>query len=123
MFTTTLPAGAVSLASQDPLTTVLKWVLLAVALICFALGWTTRLTNPGAPPYSESIVGRRRRRAHACARHWQWMRMPGDVVLAAGALLMSLGFIAKLGPLLAGVRTATALTAAGDLVGAVSLAQ
>ena len=27
---------------------------------------------------------------------WQWMRMPGDVVFAAGALLMAWDFLAKL---------------------------
>ncbi len=30
---------------------------------------------------------------------WQWMRLPGDVVFAAGALLMAWDFIVKLGPL------------------------
>jgi nitric oxide reductase subunit B len=30
---------------------------------------------------------------------WQWMRLPGDVVFAAGALLMAWDFISKLGPL------------------------
>ncbi len=31
---------------------------------------------------------------------WQWMRLPGDVLFALGALLMAWDFIAKLGPLL-----------------------
>ncbi|MDE2182921.1 MAG: cbb3-type cytochrome c oxidase subunit I [Alphaproteobacteria bacterium] len=31
---------------------------------------------------------------------WQWMRLPGDVVFAAGALLMAWDFFIKLGPLL-----------------------
>ncbi len=30
---------------------------------------------------------------------WQWMRLPGDVVFAIGALLMAWDFLAKLGPL------------------------
>jgi nitric oxide reductase subunit B len=30
---------------------------------------------------------------------WQWMRLPGDVAFAAGALLMAWDFISKLGPL------------------------
>ncbi len=30
---------------------------------------------------------------------WQWMRLPGDVVFAVGALLMAWDFIIKLGPL------------------------
>ncbi len=33
---------------------------------------------------------------------WQWMRMPGDVVFALGALLMAWDFIVKLRPLLPG---------------------
>ena len=33
---------------------------------------------------------------------WQWMRLPGDVVFAAGALLMAWDFLIKLGPLLPG---------------------
>jgi nitric oxide reductase subunit B len=31
---------------------------------------------------------------------WQWMRLPGDVVFAAGALLMAWDFLRKAGPLL-----------------------
>lgn len=30
---------------------------------------------------------------------WQWMRMPGDIVFAAGALLMAWDFLVKLRPL------------------------
>ena len=29
---------------------------------------------------------------------WQWMRLPGDVVFAAGALLMAWDFLVKLWP-------------------------
>jgi hypothetical protein len=29
---------------------------------------------------------------------WQWMRLPGDVVFAVGALLMAWDFIIKIGP-------------------------
>jgi nitric oxide reductase subunit B len=35
-------------------------------------------------------------------RLWQWMRLPGDVVFAVGALLMAWDFILKLGPFLSG---------------------
>lgn len=35
---------------------------------------------------------------------WQWMRLPGDVLFAAGALLMAWDFLKKIGPLLPGVR-------------------
>jgi nitric oxide reductase subunit B len=30
---------------------------------------------------------------------WQWMRLPGDVLFAMGALLMAWDFVVKLGPL------------------------
>ena len=30
---------------------------------------------------------------------WQWLRLPGDVVFAAGALLMAWDFVVKLRPL------------------------
>ncbi|MGH9809976.1 MAG: hypothetical protein ACRD9W_22460, partial [Terriglobia bacterium] len=30
---------------------------------------------------------------------WQWMRLPGDVLFAAGAVLMAWDFIVKLQPL------------------------
>jgi nitric oxide reductase subunit B len=36
-------------------------------------------------------------------RFWQWMRFPGDVVFAAGALLMAWDFLLKLRPLLPAV--------------------
>ena len=31
---------------------------------------------------------------------WQWLRMPGDILFAAGAVLMARDFVTKLGPLL-----------------------
>ncbi len=30
---------------------------------------------------------------------WQWLRLPGDVLFAIGALLMAWDFLRKLGPL------------------------
>ncbi len=36
---------------------------------------------------------------------WQWMRLPGDVVFALGALLMAWDFLKKIDPFLSGVRT------------------
>jgi len=35
---------------------------------------------------------------------WQWMRLPGDVVFAAGAVLMAWDFLVKSRPLLFGAR-------------------
>jgi nitric oxide reductase subunit B len=34
--------------------------------------------------------------------YWQWMRLPGDVLFAAGALLMAWDFLVKAGPMLPG---------------------
>jgi nitric oxide reductase subunit B len=41
---------------------------------------------------------------------WQWMRLPGDVAFAAGAVLMAWDFVVKSGPLLSGVREPSDLT-------------
>ena len=42
---------------EDPVSNVLKWVLLAVAVACFAaLGWTTDLTYREAPPLPDRLV-------------------------------------------------------------------
>jgi len=48
---------------------------------------------------------------------WQWMRLPGDVVFAAGALLMAWDFFTKLGPLLPaflGSRTSVPMAAPAE---------
>ena len=38
----------------DPVSAVLKWILLVVAISCFAvLGWTTKLTYDAAPPFPD----------------------------------------------------------------------
>jgi nitric oxide reductase subunit B len=45
------------LPSEDPVSNVLKWVLLAVAVATFALlGWTTGLTYRAAPPFPDRFV-------------------------------------------------------------------
>jgi nitric oxide reductase subunit B len=61
---------------------------------------------------------------------WQWMRLPGDVVFAIGALLMAWDFILKLGPLYPGVAkylrigpTAGPVSAAGHAGAGVSAAR
>ena len=42
---------------SDPVSNVLKWILLAVGVACFAvLGWTTKLTYDAAPPFPERFV-------------------------------------------------------------------
>ncbi len=48
------PYGA---ASNDPVSDILKWVLLATAAVCFALlGWATVLTYEKAPPQPNEFV-------------------------------------------------------------------
>jgi nitric oxide reductase subunit B len=47
---------SLTIPSQDPVGNVLKWVLLVVAVLCFAaLGWATVLTYRDAPPLPQSI--------------------------------------------------------------------
>lgn len=42
---------------EDPVSNVLKWILLAVAVLTFAaLGWTTLLTYQAAPPFPDRFV-------------------------------------------------------------------
>ena len=43
--------------TEDSVSNVLKWILLAVAVVTFAvLGWTTALTYKAAPPFPERFV-------------------------------------------------------------------
>ena len=43
--------------AEDPISNVLKWILLAVAIICFGLfGWAAVLTYDRAPPQPERFV-------------------------------------------------------------------
>src|SRR5579864_6972225 len=43
--------------AEDPVSNVLKWILLAVAVVTFAvLGWTTDLTYRAAPPFPDRFV-------------------------------------------------------------------
>jgi nitric oxide reductase subunit B len=44
-------------APEDPVSNILKWMLLAVAVACFAvLGWTTDLTYREVPPFPDRFV-------------------------------------------------------------------
>jgi nitric oxide reductase subunit B len=50
----TMEAEWIDQPTKDPVSNVLKWVLLVVALASFAiLGWTTKLTYEAAPPFPE----------------------------------------------------------------------
>ncbi|MGB8363841.1 MAG: nitric-oxide reductase large subunit [Rhizomicrobium sp.] len=50
-------ANGVDRIAEDPVSDVLKWILLAVAVVTFALlGWTTVLTYEAAPPFPDRFV-------------------------------------------------------------------
>ena len=45
--------------SVDPVSDILKWILLVVAVVCFALlGWATILTYEKAPPQPQAFTDR-----------------------------------------------------------------
>ena len=70
----------------DPVSNVLKWILLAVAVVTLALlGWATFLTYERVPPQPE--------------RFDDASGLRGDVVFAVAALLTAWDFLLKLGPL------------------------
>ena len=53
----TMEAERIDQPTKDPVSNVLKWVLLVVAVISFAiLGWTTKLTYEAAPPLPDRFV-------------------------------------------------------------------
>jgi nitric oxide reductase subunit B len=53
----TTQLGTLDRPVEDPVSNVLKWVLLAVAIATFAaLGWTTDLTYKAAPPFPDRFV-------------------------------------------------------------------
>jgi nitric oxide reductase subunit B len=53
----TMNAGIIDRPTEDPVSNVLKWILLAVAIVTFAiLGWTTDLTYEAAPPFPDRFV-------------------------------------------------------------------
>jgi nitric oxide reductase subunit B len=53
----TLEAGRIDQPIEDPVSNVLKWILLVVAVGTFAaLGWTTVLTYQAAPPFPDRFI-------------------------------------------------------------------
>ena len=53
----TMEAERIDQPIKDPVSNVLKWVLLIVAVASFAiLGWTTKLTYEAAPPFPDRFV-------------------------------------------------------------------
>jgi len=61
----------------------------------FPIGWPQL-----AAVYEHGYAYARSQAFYDTTTFWQWMRMPGDIVFAAGALLMAWDFLIKLRPLL-----------------------
>lgn len=66
------------------------WILLNF----FPIGWSQL-----AAVYAHGFAYARSSAFYRDTLFWQWMRLPGDVAFALGALLMAADFIIKLGPL------------------------
>jgi nitric oxide reductase subunit B len=66
-----------------------------IVLNFFPIGWPQL-----AAVYEHGFAYARSMAFYQTTTFWQWMRMPGDVVFAAGAVLMAFDFLLKLRPLL-----------------------
>jgi nitric oxide reductase subunit B len=66
-----------------------------IALNFFPIGWPQLIAV-----YEHGLAFARSQAFYDTTLYWQWMRMPGDIVFAAGALLMAWDFLVKLRPLL-----------------------
>jgi nitric oxide reductase subunit B len=66
-------------------------VVLWVVLHFFEIGWPQL-----DAVYEHGLAYARSREFYDTTRFWQWMRLPGDVVFSAGALLMGWDFLIKL---------------------------
>jgi nitric oxide reductase subunit B len=69
-------------------------LVLWIALNFFPIGWPQLIAV-----YEHGFAYARSVEFYDQTLFWQWMRLPGDVVFAAGALLMAWDFLVKLGPL------------------------
>lgn len=70
-------------------------LLLWIVLNFFPIGWSQL-----DAVYEHGLAYARSQAFYETTLFWQWMRLPGDVVFAIGALLMAWDFIVKLRPLL-----------------------
>lgn len=68
-------------------------VILWIALNFFPIGWPQLMDV-----YEHGLAHARSLDFYNKTLLWQWLRLPGDVVFASGALLMTYDFISKLGP-------------------------
>lgn len=69
-------------------------LILWTVLNFFPVGWSQLLAV-----YEHGYAYARSAAFYDTTLFWQWMRLPGDVVFAGGALVMSGDFIIKLYPL------------------------
>ena len=69
-------------------------LVLWVSLNFFPIGWPQLMAV-----YEHGYAFARSGAFYETTLVWQWLRMPGDIVFAAGALLMATDFIIKLAPL------------------------
>ncbi len=72
-------------------------LILWIVLNFFPIGWPQL-----DAVYEHGLAYARSQEFYDTTLFWQWMRFPGDVVFALGALLMAWDFISKLRPLLPG---------------------
>jgi nitric oxide reductase subunit B len=68
-------------------------LVLWITLNFFPIGWPQLLDV-----YEHGLAHARSLEFYNTVIFWQWMRMPGDIVFAAGAVLMAWDFIVKLRP-------------------------
>jgi nitric oxide reductase subunit B len=71
-----------------------NWGLaLWIALNFFPIGWPQLLAS-----YEHGLAYARSMEFYDTTTLWQWLRFPGDVVFALGAVLMAYDFVRKLKP-------------------------
>lgn len=68
-------------------------LLLWIFLNFFPVGWSQLMDV-----YEHGLAHARSLEFYNTTLVWQWLRLPGDVVFAVGAVLMAFDFIVKLGP-------------------------
>lgn len=73
-------------------------LVLWIALNFFPIGWSQL-----AAVYEHGFAYARSVDFYNSVLLWQWMRLPGDVVFAIGALMMAWDFVIKSGPLFPGI--------------------
>ncbi len=69
-------------------------LVLWITLNFFPIGWPQLMAV-----YEHGFAYARSAAFYKTTLFWQWMRMPGDILFAAGALLMAADFVIKLSPL------------------------